>query len=67
MKRRSTRLGGGLQQVGGGGGGEGVAAEREGGHQNQEGSGEGAVAAQGAAGFDVGVWWGHGRLPLPWT
>ena len=48
-------LGGGLEQVGGGGGGEGVAAQCERGHQHEKPGGEGAVAAQRAAGFGVGV------------
>ena len=58
-------LGGGLQQVGGGGGGQGVAAERERGHQDEQRGGEGAVAAQRAAGFGVGVRRDHGGLRLP--
>ena len=52
-------LGGGLEQVGGGRGGQGVAAQGEGGHQDEKGGGEGPVAAQRAPGFGVGVRWDH--------
>ena len=45
--------------------GQGVAAECQRGHQDQQPGGEGAVAAQRAAGFGVGVRRDHGRLRLP--
>ncbi len=61
-------LGGGLEEVGGCALGEGVGAEGESGHQDEEASGEDPVAVERAAGFGVGVGWGgHAGLSVGWA
>ena len=48
-----ARFRGRLEQVGGGGGRKGIGAQGEGGHQNEEGRGEGSMTTQRAPGFGV--------------